>query len=225
MYRIMIIEDDPTIARAANETLSSWGMDVCCAEDFQNIMAEFARFGPQLVLLDISLPFYNGFHWCQEIRRVSSVPVIFLSSASDKMNIIMAVNMGADDFIAKPFDLNVLTAKVQAMLRRTYDFGRETGLLEHQGALLDTGSGVLNYQGQRIELTRNEWRILQVLMENKGRAVSRDTLMTKLWESDSFIDDNTLTVNVTRLRRKLEEAGLENFVRTKKGVGYLVGES
>lgn len=225
MYRIMIIEDDPTIARAANETLSSWGMDVCCAEDFQDIMAEFARFGPQLVLLDISLPFYNGFHWCQEIRRVSSVPVIFLSSASDKMNIIMAVNMGADDFIAKPFDLNVLTAKVQAMLRRTYDFGRETGLLEHQGALLDTGSGVLNYQGQRIELTRNEWRILQVLMENKGRAVSRDTLMTKLWESDSFIDDNTLTVNVTRLRRKLEEAGLENFVRTKKGVGYLVGES
>lgn len=224
MYRIMIIEDDPMIARAAKETLESWGMDVCCADDFQNIMAEFAKFGPQLVLLDISLPFYNGFHWCQEIRRVSSVPVIFLSSASDKMNIIMAVNMGADDFIAKPFDLSVLTAKVQAMLRRTYDFGKETGLLEHQGAILDTGSGVLNYQGQRIELTKNEWRILQVLMENKGKAVSRDRLMTKLWESDSFIDDNTLTVNVTRLRRKLEEAGLEDFIRTKKGVGYLVGE-
>lgn len=138
------------------------------------------------------------------------------------MNIILAVNMGADDFIAKPFDMNILTAKVQALLRRTYDFGKETNLLEHRGVILDTSSGILNYQGQRVELTKNEWRILQVLMENKGKAVSRDTLMMRLWESDSFIDDNTLTVNVTRLRRKLEEAGLENFIRTKKGVGYLV---
>ena len=222
MHKIMMIEDDPVIAKTVGETLTSWGMEVYCVEDFQNVMAEFTSFSPQLVLLDISLPFYNGYHWCQEIRRVSQVPVIFLSSAADKMNIIMAVNMGADDFIAKPFDLNILTAKVQAMLRRTYDFGRETNLLEHRGAILDTGSGILNYQGQRIELTRNEWRILQVLMENKGKAVSRDTLMTRLWESDSFIDDNTLTVNVTRLRRKLEEIGLENFIRTKKGVGYFV---
>lgn len=222
MYRIMIVEDDPLIAKTVGETLSSWGMEVHCAEDFQNVMAEFASFAPQLVLLDISLPFYNGYHWCQAIRQVSKVPVIFLSSASDKMNIILAVNMGADYFIAKPFDLNILTAKVQALLRRTYDFGKETNLLEHRGAILDTSSGVLNYQGQRVELTKNEWRILQVLMENKGKAVSRDTLMMRLWESDSFIDDNTLTVNVTRLRRKLEEAGLENFIRTKKGVGYLV---
>lgn len=222
MYRIMIVEDDPLIAKTVGETLSSWGMEVHCAEDFQNVMAEFASFAPQLVLLDISLPFYNGYHWCQAIRQVSKVPVIFLSSASDKMNIILAVNMGADDFIAKPFDLNILTAKVQALLRRTYDFGKETNLLEHRGAILDTSSGVLNYQGKRVELTKNEWRILQVLMENKGKAVSRDTLMMRLWESDSFIDDNTLTVNVTRLRRKLEEAGLENFIRTKKGVGYLV---
>ena len=222
MYRIMIVEDDPLIAKAVGETLSSWGMEVHCVEDFQNVMAEFASFAPQLVLLDISLPFYNGYHWCQAIRQVSKVPVIFLSSASDKMNIILAVNMGADDFIAKPFDLNILTAKVQALLRRTYDFGKETNILEHRGAILDTSSGVLNYQGKRVELTKNEWRILQVLMENKGKAVSRDTLMMRLWESDSFIDDNTLTVNVTRLRRKLEEAGLENFIRTKKGVGYLV---
>lgn len=222
MYRIMIVEDDPVIARTVKETLISWGMEVYCVQEFQNIMAEFAEFGPHLVLMDISLPFFNGFHWCQEIRKVSSVPVIFLSSASDNMNIIMAVNMGADDFIAKPFDLSIMTAKVQALLRRTYDFGRETGLLEHRGAILDTGNGILNYKGQKIELTRNEWRILQVLMENKGKAVSRDTLMTKLWESDSFIDDNTLTVNVTRLRRKLTEAGLNDFVHTKKGVGYLV---
>lgn len=222
MYRIMIVEDDPVIARTVKETLISWGMEVYCVREFQNIMAEFAQFGPHLVLMDISLPFFNGFHWCQEIRKVSSVPVIFLSSASDNMNIIMAVNMGADDFIAKPFDLSIMTAKVQALLRRTYDFSRETGLLEHRGAILDTGNGILNYNGQKIELTRNEWRILQVLMENKGKAVSRDTLMTKLWESDSFIDDNTLTVNVTRLRRKLTEAGLNDFVHTKKGVGYLV---
>ena len=222
MYRIMMIEDDPMIAKAVRETLTSWGMEVYCVEDFRNVMTEFTSFAPQLVLLDISLPFYNGYHWCQEIRRVSKVPVIFLSSAADKMNIIMAVNMGADDFIAKPFDLNILTAKVQALLRRTYDFGKETNLLEHQGAILDTSSGVFNYQGQRVELTKNEWRILQVLMENKGKAVSRDTLMTRLWESDSFIDDNTLTVNVTRLRRKLEDVGLDHFIRTKKGVGYLV---
>ena len=222
MYRIMMIEDDPMIAKAVRETLASWGMEVYCVEDFRNVMTEFTSFAPQLVLLDISLPFYNGYHWCQEIRRVSKVPVIFLSSAADKMNIIMAVNMGADDFIAKPFDLNILTAKVQALLRRTYDFGKETNLLEHQGAILDIGSGVLNYQGQRVELTKNEWRILQILMENKGKAVSRDTLMTRLWESDSFIDDNTLTVNVTRLRRKLEDVGLDHFIRTKKGVGYLV---
>ncbi len=222
MYRILLIEDDPVIAKAVKETLASWGMEVQCAEDFQHVMTEFAAFSPQLVLLDISLPFFNGYHWCQEIRQVSKVPVIFLSSAADKMNIIMAMNLGADDFIAKPFDLNILTAKVQALLRRTYDFGKETNLLEHQGAMLDTSSGILNYQGQRIELTKNEWRILQVLLENKGKAVSRDTLMARLWESDSFIDDNTLTVNVTRLRRKLEEAGLENFIRTKKGVGYLV---
>lgn len=222
MYRILLIEDDPVIAKAVKETLASWGMEVQCAEDFQHVMTEFAAFSPQLVLLDISLPFFNGYHWCQEIRQVSKVPVIFLSSAADKMNIIMAMNLGADDFIAKPFDLNILTAKVQALLRRTYDFGKETNLLEHQGAMLDISSGILNYQGQRIELTKNEWRILQVLLENKGKAVSRDTLMARLWESDSFIDDNTLTVNVTRLRRKLEEAGLENFIRTKKGVGYLV---
>lgn len=147
MYHIMIVEDDPLIAKAVGETLSSWGMEVHCVEDFQNVMAEFTSFAPQLVLLDISLPFYNGYHWCQAIRQVSKVPVIFLSSASDKMNIILAVNMGADDFIAKPFDMNILTAKVQALLRRTYDFGKETNLLEHRGAILDTSSGILNYQG------------------------------------------------------------------------------
>lgn len=202
MYRIMIVEDDEVIARAVQQSLVSWGMDAFCVQDFSSVLAEFAVKNPQLVLMDIHLPFFNGFHWCQEIRKVSKVPVIFLSSASDNMNIIMAVNMGGDDFIAKPFDLSVLTAKVQAMLRRTYEFAGETNFLEHRGAMLDTGSGVLNYRGKRIELTKNEWRILQSLLENKGKAVSRDMLMMHLWESDSFIDDNTLTVNVTRLRKK-----------------------
>ena len=210
------------IARAVQQSLVSWGMDAFCVQDFSGVLAEFAVKNPQLVLMDIHLPFFNGFHWCQEIRKVSKVPVIFLSSASDNMNIIMAVNMGGDDFIAKPFDLSVLTAKVQAMLRRTYEFAGETNFLEHRGAMLDTGSGVLNYRGKRIELTKNEWRILQSLLENKGKAVSRDMLMMHLWESDSFIDDNTLTVNVTRLRKKLEEAGLTDFIQTKKGVGYLI---
>ena len=179
-------------------------------------------FDPQLVLLDVGLPFYNGYHWCSEIRRFSSVPIIFVSSASDNMNIVMAINMGADDFIAKPFDLNVLTAKVQAMLRRTYDLGGQARLLQHRDAVLNTDDSTLTYHGERVELTKNEYRILQVLMENKGKTVSRDVLMQRLWESDSFVDENTLSVNVARLRKKLDGAGLENFIATKKGMGYIV---
>ena len=222
MYRIFIVEDDAAIASTLARQIQRWGYEVRCAEHFQDILSEFQSFDPQLVLLDLMLPFYNGYHWCSEIRKISRVPILFLSSASDNMNIVMAMNMGGDDFIAKPFDLSVLTAKVQAMLRRTYEFAGETNFLEHRGAMLDTGSGVLNYRGKRIELTKNEWRILQSLLENKGKAVSRDMLMMHLWESDSFIDDNTLTVNVTRLRKKLEEAGLTDFIQTKKGVGYLI---
>ena len=222
MYRILIIEDDRTIANVLAEHLRTWDYEVHCVTNFKNVMEDFREYEPQLVLLDIVLPLFNGFHWCQEIRKVSKVPVLFLSSASDNMSIIIAVNMGGDDFIAKPFDLNVLTAKVQALLRRTYEFAGATNLLEHKGAILNKENGILTYQGEKIELTKNEWRILQVLMEHKGKAVSRDTLMMRLWESDSFIDDNTLTVNVTRLRRKLEEIGLSDYIQTKKGVGYLL---
>ena len=222
MYRIMIVEDDEVIANAIRQHLVSWGMEAFCVQDFSDVLTEFAATGPQLVLMDIHLPFFNGYHWCQEIRKVSKVPVLFLSSASDNMSIIMAVNMGGDDFIAKPFDLNVLTAKVQALLRRTYEFAGATNLLEHKGAILDKENGILTYQGEKIELTKNEWRILQVLMEHKGKAVSRDTLMMRLWESDSFVDENTLSVNVARLRKKLDGAGLENFIATKKGMGYIV---
>ena len=222
MYKVLIIEDDRGIADAISAQLSSWGLESAAVTDFRNVMAEFAAAAPHLVLLDISLPFYNGYHWCQEIRRISSVPIIFISSASDNMNIIMAMNMGADDFIAKPFDGSVLTAKVQALLRRTYDFGANAVIIEHRGALLNTSDCTLTYGGAKIELTKNEYRILASLMEAKGQVVSRERLMERLWETDCFVDDNTLTVNVNRLRKKLEAAGLSDFITTKFGVGYII---
>lgn len=185
-------------------------------------MADFKDYAPHLVLLDISLPFFNGYHWCGEIRKTSKVPIIFISSASDNMNIVMAMNMGADDFIAKPFDQSVLMAKIQAMLRRTYDFASSVPILEHRGALLNTGDNTLTYQNQQISLTKNEYRILLSLLENKGKVVSREKLMERLWETDHFIDENTLTVNVNRLRKKLDAAGLHEFITTRFGVGYII---
>lgn len=222
MYRIYIIEDDSIIAGKIKEHMTNWGFEARCASDFRNIMGEFAEYDPHMVLLDISLPFFNGYHWCEEIRRVSKVPVIFLSSAADNMNIIMAMSMGGDDFIAKPFDMNVLVAKVQAILRRTYDFGGQTQLIEHRGALLNMSDASLLYNGKPVELTRNDYKILLTLMENRGSIVSRETLMEKLWETDCFVDENTLTVNIARLRKKLDGAGLAGFITTKKGVGYIV---
>lgn len=222
MYRIFLVEDDDAIAAAVVKYISSWGWEARRAGDLTRVMEEFSDFAPHLVLLDIGLPFRNGYHWCAEIRKLSRTPIIFLSSASDNMNIVMAMNMGGDDFVAKPFDLDVLTAKVQALLRRTYDFGAAAPLLEARGAVLDTGDNSLTYEGQKLELTRNEYRMLQVLLEQKGRTVSRETLMQRLWETDSFVDENTLTVNMARLRRKLEGLGLTEFIRTKKGLGYLI---
>ncbi len=223
MYRIFIVEDDAGIAQAIAEQAKLWELEAKCVKDFRHVTAEFAAFAPHLVLLDIALPFFNGYHWCNEIRRVSKVPIIFISSASDNMNIVMAMNMGADDFIAKPFDQAVLMAKIQAMLRRTYDFAAAVPVLEHKGALLNTGDNTLTYQERQIDLTKNEYRILLTLMENKGKVVSRERLMERLWETDSFVDENTLTVNVNRLRKKLDAAGLSDFITTKFGVGYMVG--
>ena len=220
--KVLIVEDDPIIANAIARHIGAWGCETYIAQDYKNITGEFVRFDPQLVLLDIGLPFFNGYYWCSEIRKVSKVPIIFISSASDNMNIVMAVNMGGDDFIAKPFDLTVLTAKVQALLRRTYDFNVSGRVLEHRGVLLSTDDGAVSYQGVKLELTKNEYRIMQVLMENNGRTVSRETLMQRLWESDSFVDENTLSVNVARLRKKLEGAGLTDFIETRKGQGYII---
>ncbi len=223
MYRVMIVEDDAGIAGAIDELCRSWGLATHVVGDLTAVMAEFESFDPQLVMLDIVLPFYNGYYWCEQIRRVSRVPIIFISSASDNMNIVMAMNMGGDDFISKPFDGEVLMAKVQATLRRTYDFALTAPTLTHRGAALSSGDCALFYGGERVELTKNELRILTALFEADGKVVSRERLMELLWKTDSFIDDNTLTVNVNRLRRKLSNIGLNDFILTKVGVGYMLG--
>ena len=222
MYRLLIVEDDRGIAEAIKAQAEMWGMQAHLITNFRNVMAEFVETEPHIVLIDISLPFFNGYHWCSEIRKVSKVPIIFISSASDNMNMIMAMNMGADDFIAKPFDQSLLMAKLQALLRRTYDFASSVPVLEHRGALLHTGDQSLMYENEKISLSKNEYRILLVLMENKGRVVSREKLMEQLWETDCFVDENTLSVNVNRLRKRLESAGLRDYIRTKFGVGYLI---
>ena len=222
MYRFFIVEDDPTIAGILKQQLESWWHEAHVAENFSDIMPEFVKFDPQIALLDIMLPFYNGYHWCSRIREVSNVPVVFISSASDNMNIVMAMNMGGDDFISKPFDKNVLMAKLEAILRRAYGMSSKPAVMEHNGVVLNLSDGSFSAGGGRYELTKNEMKILQTLMENKGKIVSRDTLMTKLWQCDSYVEENTLTVNVNRLRKKLEEAGLTGFIKTKVGCGYIV---
>lgn len=222
MYKLLIVEDEKLIAEAIKAMAETWDMQVKCLSDFRNVMKEFAEFAPHIVLMDISLPFFDGYHWCGEIRRVSKVPIIFISSASDNMNMIMAMNMGADDFIAKPFDGNLLMAKLQAMLRRTYDFASSVPVLEHRGALLNIGDNTLTYEGKKVSLSKNEFRILTALMRSKGRVVSRERLMDMLWKTDCFVDENTLSVNIGRLRHKLDEAGLENFITTRFGVGYII---
>ena len=222
MYKILIIEDDEIIAKSIEKEMNNWGFVAKKVTNFQDIIPEFVEFNPQLVLLDITLPFFNGYHWCSEIRKLSKVPIVFISSASDNMNIVMAMNMGGDDFISKPFDLHVLIAKIQAILRRTYDFSTSSNLLEHRGAILNINDNSISYNGEKVELTKNEYKILQTLLENKNKTVSRDNLMIKLWETDNYVEENTLNVNVTRLRKKLESIGLNNFIKTKKGLGYIV---
>ena len=222
MYRILIVEDDAVIARTVRSRLEGWGMEAVCAERFEDVLRTFLSVDPHLVLLDISLPFRNGFYWCSRIREVSQVPIVFLSSAADNMNIIRAMECGGDDFIAKPFDLEVLMAKLQAILRRTYDFSGQLPVLEHRGAVLNLSDATVAYREKKVSLTKNEFRILQTLLEQKGRVVSRDHLMQRLWETDSYVDENTLTVNVTRLRQKLKGIGLEDFILTRKGMGYLI---
>mgnify|MGYP001118629360 FL=1 len=222
MYKILIVEDDKTIANAVKKHVETWGYQAYATQNFQNVMEDFAREHPQLVILDITLPFYNGYHWCSEIRKVSKVPILFLSSAADNMNIIMAMQMGGDDFVSKPFDLTVLTAKIQALLRRSYDFAGQTRIMEHCGVILNLADATLLYEGETLELSKNEYRIILTLLERTGSVVSRETLMEKLWATDSFVDENTLTVNVARLRKRLARIGLSDFIETRKGLGYMI---
>ncbi len=222
MYNILIIEDDKTIASLLVKNLQSWGYNVKSVSDFNNVIDEFNDFKPNLVLLDIYLPFYNGYYWCQEIRKISSVPIMFISSASDNMNIVMAMDIGADDFVIKPFDISVLIAKVKALLRRTYEAKKDSTLIEYKNIYLNINDASIMYNDKKIELTKNDFKILVILFDNIGNIVSRDLIMQKLWETDEFVDDNTLSVNITRLRKKLEEFGINDFIKTKKGVGYYI---
>ena len=222
MYRIFLVEDDHTLAALLQKNLEAWGYQVQCADNFQDILPQFTSFQPHLVLLDIMLPFFNGYHWCNQLRQRSNVPIIFLSSASDNMNIVLAMNVGGDDFIEKPFDINVLIAKVQALLRRTYQMTTAASVLEHGGIVLNLNDATLTWQEQKIELTKNEFKILQILMEHRGKIISRDTLMTRLWENDMYVEENTLTVNINRLRKKLNSIGLTDYIKTKTGSGYLI---
>lgn len=224
-YSIYLVEDDRTIAEQMKEYLEKWGYRVVCASDFQNILKEFTEWRPELVLMDIGLPFYNGHYWCAQIRQISQVPIVFVSSASDNMNLVMAVNMGGDDFLTKPFEPEVLAAKVQAILRRAYTFRGQTSVMEYGGVMLRLTDATLVVGEQRIELTKNEFRILQQLYENAGEIVSREAIMKRLWDNECFVDDNTLNVNMARLRKKLEAAGVEKFIFTKKGIGYGIGEA
>ena len=220
MHKILLVEDDAVIRQQVKKMLEQWGFEVVAVEDFMQVLTIFVKEEPHLVLMDIGLPLFNGYHWCQEIRKISKVPIMFLSSRDQAMDIVMAINMGGDDFVTKPFDNNVLLAKVQGLLRRSYEFGTDQCLLEYHGVILNLKSMDMMYEGEVITLTKNEFQILRVLFEHSGSIVARDDLMKELWNSDFFIDDNTLSVNVARLRKKLEEAGLKNFIETKKGIGY-----
>ena len=222
MYKILLVEDDEIISKSIKQHLENWNFEVVTAKDFRNITKEFTACNAHMVLLDLMLPFYDGYYWCKEIRKISNVPIVFLSSASDNMNIVMAVNMGGDDFIAKPFNVNVLLAKIQAVLRRAYDMKGGISILEHKGVTLNLNDFNLSYRNKILELTKNEFRILETLIINKGKIVSRDALMVKLWQDDSYVEENTLTVNVTRLRKKLEDFGIDGFIKTKVGCGYII---
>jgi two-component system response regulator protein BraR/BceR len=222
MYRIMIIEDDVVISRTIEQQLSTWGYDVFVATNFANVIADFVRYAPQLVLLDIMLPGQNGFVICNEIRKLSKVPVMFISSASDNFNIMLAIEKGGDDFIAKPFDINIMHAKIQAVLRRTYNYSVQSHQITHAGGTLDLADSMFLYDGHRLELTKTEIKLMQLLFEHSGQYVEREIIMTRLWQSDCFVDENTLSVYIARLRKKLESVNLFDYIETKKGVGYMV---
>lgn len=223
MHRIMLVEDDEALCDQIIDGLKKWGFSAEAAVTFENILEDFNRIKPQLVIMDVNLPCFDGFHWCNKLREISKVPVVFLSSRDTNMDIVMAINTGADDYITKPFSMQVLIAKIQAILRRTYDYAAAASeYLEHKGLLLNMGEGLVIYDSRKAELTKNELKILTLLMNNKGRIVSRESIMQLLWDDDVYVNDNTLTVNINRLRGKLSDLGIPDFIETKKGQGYII---
>lgn len=223
MYNIMIIEDDRALCTNVNDMLIKWGFETTIVDNFQDIATEFARSKANLVIMDVNLPYFDGFYWCNKIRQVSKVPIVFVSSRDTNMDIIMAMNTGADDYITKPFSMDILIAKINALLRRTYSYGEQTSdLIECQGVILNITENTLLYKDQRLELTKNEFKVMLLLMKNRGKTISRERIMRALWDDDNFINDNTLTVNINRLRSKLEDIGLKDYIVTKKGHGYIV---
>jgi len=219
----MVVEDDKTIKNIILENIVRWGFTPIDIDDYGEVFNTFVKEEPHLVLLDINLPSYDGFYWCNKIRTVSKVPIVFISSRNSNMDIVMAMNMGGDDFVQKPFSMEVLMAKINALLRRTYDYTNvESSIVEHRTVVLNLKDNNLIYNDKKVELTKNEFKILYILMKNNGTIVSREKIMRKLWEDESFVDDNTLTVNINRLRKKLTDIDLENFIETKKGQGYVI---
>lgn len=223
MFKIMIVEDDVRIKEILLENVVRWGFEGKTVENFNDVFLEFSKYSPHLILMDINLPFFDGFYWCNKIREISKVPIIFVSSRNNNMDVIMAINMGGDDFIQKPFSLEILMAKVNALIRRTYSYANaETNVLEYKAIVLNMKDNSVFFKDKRSELSRNEFSILYLLMKNNGNLISRDKIMRSLWEDESFVDDNTLTVNINRLRKKLADIELEDLIKTKKGQGYII---
>lgn len=222
MKKIMLIEDDLDVARELELSLRKWGFEVEIIDKFNDIVKKFIEKKPRLILMDVNLPFYDGFYWCEKIRELSKVPIIFLSSRDSNMDIIMGMNNGGDDYITKPFSIEVLISKINALLRRSYDYTTSDSLIYYNDAVLDIEKCIFRYKDNEIELTKNEIKILSLLIKNKGKVVSREKIMMSLWNDDEFISDNTLTVNITRLRNRIKELGLDDVIKTKKGIGYLI---
>ena len=223
MKEILLIEDDFDLAKQLSLSLSKWGFSVDLIDDFNNIREEFIDKKPRLVIMDVNLPYYDGFYWCEKIREISKVPIIFLSSRDSNMDLIMGINNGGDDYITKPFSIEVLITKINAILRRSYDYVSLDSIIYYKDTILDMEKCTFKYEDNIIDLTKNEMKILSVLIKNKGKVVSRDKIMMSLWNDDEFVSDNTLTVNVTRLRSRLkDELELNDFIKTKKGIGYMI---
>ena len=220
-WKIFLVEDDKVIAEEIERHLEFWNYEIKIAEDFQNIFDDFKNFHPDLVLMDVTLPFYNGYHWCKIIRKNSKVPILFISAADENLNLIMAMDLGADDYLTKPFELDLLQIKIRALLRRAYEY-IETRNILYKDISLDCDKMIISRENKEIELTKNEFKILEILLEKPGKVVNRDEIIDKIWQTDSYIDDNTLTVNVMRLRKKLEDINIFDLIKTKKGVGYYV---